>query len=97
MHIAAAGGHTRCCQLLVSTRNHDLDKSLSVHIRDAEGRTPLMLAAAAGHAGAVEVLVRAGAEMRDALEVSRGATEIDMHPSRPTKAWMHGEGCYCVM
>jgi hypothetical protein len=28
-----------------------------------------MLAAAAGHAGAAEVLVRAGADMRDALEV----------------------------
>lgn len=73
LHLAAAGGHTRCAQLLMGSRNSDQrSRQQQLQLRNAAGYTPLMAAAAAGHAQVVDVMLLAGADMHSGvLQVRR--------------------------
>ncbi|KAK0538514.1 hypothetical protein OC835_001403 [Tilletia horrida] len=57
LHTAASAGRTPLVALLLSLGG------LSIHLRDACGRTPLFHAARNGHVGCVRVLVGAGARL----------------------------------
>jgi ankyrin repeat protein len=74
LHLAAAGGHTRCVQLLMGSRNTDArSRQQQLQLRNAAGYTPLMMAAAAGHAQVVDAMLLAGADMHSSvLPVSAG-------------------------
>ena len=56
MHLAAAGGHTRCILAL-------LGAGATLHCRTRYGTMPHHLAAEAGHADALRELLRAGADV----------------------------------
>jgi ankyrin repeat protein len=68
LHLAAAGGHTRCVQLLMGSRNTDQrSRQQQLQLRNAAGYTPLVAAAAAGHAAVVDAMLLAGADMHSSV------------------------------
>ncbi len=67
LHAAAAGGHTKVISCLLRA---DAD----VGVRDRGGNTPLIEACRNGHAAAVSLLVRAGAQLENVrLSQTKGA------------------------
>ncbi|OAX34994.1 L-asparaginase [Rhizopogon vinicolor AM-OR11-026] len=56
LHVAVLNGNTRCVEKL-------LESGALVHLRDALGHTALYYAARQGHAGIVDILVSAGANL----------------------------------
>ncbi|GFR45024.1 hypothetical protein Agub_g6335 [Astrephomene gubernaculifera] len=64
LHAAAEAGHARCVAALLGPRNREppAERSRLLGLRDRQGREALLAAVVAGQAGAVEELVRGGAD-----------------------------------
>ena len=74
LHAAAANGHPKMCQLLIS-------HGAQVNAQDENGMTPLHLAMAGGHDEASSALLVAGADMN--IRNKQGRTPKEMAQSAP--------------
>ena len=70
LHLACAGGHVDCCELLL-----ERGASIGPDIPQRGGRTPLHQAAIGGSAGVASLLIDAGCDV-DARDGSGGATPL---------------------